>query len=95
MNADTRTHEDEDPISIFLPALDHLVVLFLCDFGIYGEERPRAVTRVRSLLQRLVWCRLRVVVVTICGRHHEFSEVRLNVRETQYLGRSLPRGLGE
>jgi hypothetical protein len=38
------THKNEDSISIFLPALDHLLVLFLCSFGIYGEERSRAVT---------------------------------------------------
>jgi hypothetical protein len=37
MIADTRTHENEDPISIFLPALDHLVVLFLRSLGIYGK----------------------------------------------------------
>jgi hypothetical protein len=31
-NTDTVTHEKEDPISILLPALDHLAVLFLCGF---------------------------------------------------------------
>jgi hypothetical protein len=46
MNTGTRTHENEDTISILLPAFDHFVVLFLCGFGIYGKERPRAVTKV-------------------------------------------------
>jgi hypothetical protein len=47
MNGNTRTYKNEDAISIFLPALDHLVVLFLCGFGVYGEERSRAVTKAR------------------------------------------------
>jgi hypothetical protein len=46
MNVNTRTHKNEDPISILLPALDHLIVLVLCGFGVYGEERSRAVTEV-------------------------------------------------
>jgi hypothetical protein len=46
MNGDTRTHEDEDSISILLPAFDHLVVFFLCSLGVHGEERLRAVTKV-------------------------------------------------
>ena len=37
------THEKEDPLCIFLPALDHFVVFFLYGFGVYGEERSRAV----------------------------------------------------
>jgi hypothetical protein len=55
VNGNARTHKDEDAISIFLPALDHLVVLFLCGFGVYGEERPRAVTKVGFSLQKLRW----------------------------------------
>lgn len=51
MNPNMRTHKKEHPIGIFLPALDHLVVLFLCDFGIYGKERSRAVTKLRWLIQ--------------------------------------------
>jgi hypothetical protein len=39
MNTDMRTHKNEDPISILLPTLDHLVVLILCGLGICGEER--------------------------------------------------------
>jgi hypothetical protein len=35
MNANMRTHKNEDSIGIFLPGLDHLLVLFLCDFGVY------------------------------------------------------------
>ena len=56
MNANTMTHKNEDPISIFLPALDHLVILFLCFFGVYGEERSRAVTEVGFSLQWLIRC---------------------------------------
>jgi hypothetical protein len=46
VNGNTRTHKNEDAISIFLPALGHLVVLFLRGFGVYREERFRAVTEV-------------------------------------------------
>jgi hypothetical protein len=94
MNASTRTHEKEDPISVFLPAFDHLVVFFLCSLGIYGEEWPRAVTEVRFPLQRPIQCRLREVAVAICGRYFEISDDRSNLRVT-YLGRSHPRVLGE
>jgi hypothetical protein len=68
MNDDTRTHEDEDAISILLPAFDHLVVFFLCDLGVHGEERLRAVTKVGFSLEWLfrLGCRLRMVVVDIC-----------------------------
>jgi hypothetical protein len=41
----TRTHENEDAISVFLPTLDHPVVFFLCSLGIHGEEGTRAVTK--------------------------------------------------
>ena len=40
INADTMTHKNEDPISIFLPPLSHLVIFFLCGLGVHGEERP-------------------------------------------------------
>jgi hypothetical protein len=56
MNADTRTHENEDGISILLPAFDHLVVFILCNVGVYGEELPRAVTKVGFPLQWLIRC---------------------------------------
>ena len=36
MNADTRTHENEDPVSILLPAFNHLVVFIFCSLGVYG-----------------------------------------------------------
>ena len=38
MDAYKRTHEYEDVINLFLPAIDHLVVLVLCGVGVYGEE---------------------------------------------------------
>jgi hypothetical protein len=40
MDADTRTHKNENPFSVLLPTLRHFVVLFLCDLGVYGEELP-------------------------------------------------------
>ena len=75
MIGDTKTHKNEDPISILLPAFDHLVVFFLCSLGVYGEERSRAVTEVRFSLRWRIWCRLRVVGVAICYRHYEISEM--------------------
>ena len=68
MNGDTRTHEDDDPFCILLPAFDHLVVFFLCDLGVHGEERLRAVTEVGFSLGWLIrlGCRLKMVVVYIC-----------------------------
>ena len=65
MIGDTRTHENENPISILLPAIDHLVVFFLCSLGVYGEEWSRAVTEVGFSLRRQIWCRLRVVGVIL------------------------------
>ena len=56
MNTGTGTHENEDSISIFLPALDHLVVLFLCGSGVHGEEWSRAVTEVGFSMRWLRWC---------------------------------------
>ena len=53
MNIDTRTHEDKDSLSIFLPAFDHLVVFIYCGLGIHGKDRLRAVTDVRFYLQWL------------------------------------------
>ena len=87
MDPNTRTHKNEDPISIFLPSVDHLVILFLCSLGVYGEERPRAVTKIGLSLQRLILCRPRVAAVAIaaicyCIVNSEFSKNRLNLRET-------------
>ena len=50
MDGDTRTDENEDPISIFLPTLDHLVV-FICSLGVYEKERPGAATEAGFSLQ--------------------------------------------
>jgi hypothetical protein len=69
ININMRTHKKKDPISIFLPALDHLVVLVLCNFGVYREKGPRAVTEVGFSLRWLIRCRLGVVAVAICHRH--------------------------
>ena len=55
------THEDENPVSIFLPALGHFVVFIVCGFGVYGEERPGAVTKVGFSVEWLTRRQLRVV----------------------------------
>jgi hypothetical protein len=57
MNGNTRTYKNEDAISIVFPVLGVLVVLFLCGFGVYGEELSRAVTETGFYLQRLQWLR--------------------------------------
>ena len=54
MDADRRTHENEDSVGILLPALDHLVVFLLCGLGIDGEERPRAVTEA-GFFRFVIW----------------------------------------
>ena len=36
MNANMRTHKDEDPIGIFLPAF-YPLVLFFWSFGVHGK----------------------------------------------------------
>jgi hypothetical protein len=66
---DTRTHENEDPVGILLPALDHLVVFVLGSLGVYGEKWPRAITKVGFSLEWLIRCWLRVVVVAVCYRN--------------------------
>jgi hypothetical protein len=73
MNADTTTHENEDSIGIFLPAIDHLVVLFLCNLRIYGEEQSRAITKVGAPLELLIRCQRMVVAVAICDRYYEIQ----------------------
>ena len=40
MIGDTKTHKNEDPISILLPAFDHLVVFFLCSLGYMEKNGP-------------------------------------------------------
>jgi len=57
-----RTYENEDPISILLPTLNHLLVFILRSLGVHEEEWPRTVTELRFSLQSLIWCQLRVVV---------------------------------
>ena len=61
-NADKRTYENEDPIGIFLPALDHLVVFFFYNLGIYGEKLPRVITEVGFSLRWLIRHWQRVVI---------------------------------
>ncbi len=52
---DIKTHENEDAISVLLPAFSPLVVFFPCILGIDGEERSRLTTR--------NWIPLRVAAV--------------------------------
>ena len=79
MNADTWTHENEDGISILLPAFDHLVVFILCGIGVYGEEFSRAVTEVGFSLHGPIRCQLRAVVA-ICYRDYKIGDDRPNLR---------------
>ena len=51
LNADTKTHENEDPIGIFLRVQNHLVVFILCGLGVHGEKLSRAVTKFRFSLR--------------------------------------------
>jgi hypothetical protein len=62
-DADTRTHEKEDAISILLPSLDHLVVLVICNLGVHGKEWPGAVAEVGFSLRWLIRRRLAVEAV--------------------------------
>ena len=64
MDSDTRAHENENAISIFLPSIDHLLVFYSCSLRVYGEERAGAVTKVVLFLQ---WRRLSAVThYSIC-----------------------------
>jgi hypothetical protein len=36
---DLKTHENQYPISIFLPPFGHLIVIFLCNLGIHVKDR--------------------------------------------------------
>ena len=45
LDAVTRTHENEDPIGIFLRVLNQDVIFILCDLGVHGEKLSRAVTK--------------------------------------------------
>lgn len=40
----TRTHEEDDTVSIFLQTFGNRIVLFLCHLLIQGEQRPRAIS---------------------------------------------------
>ena len=95
MNGDTRTHKDEDAISILLPGFDHLIVFLLRNLGVHGEERLRAVTKVGFSWRWLIRCRLRMFVVDICcNRHYEAARGHVKTRVT-YLGHFPSRGLLE
>ena len=66
LNVDTRTHENENPISALLPAIGHLVVIFLCNLRIYGIDLPRALIGVGWTLRCLRQLRLKLFRVIIC-----------------------------
>ena len=70
MNGNTRTHKNEDAISIVFPAFGIPVVLFLCGFGVHVEEGFGTVTEIGLCLQWLGWlircllrCLLRLVAL--------------------------------
>jgi hypothetical protein len=65
MDADMRTHKNENSVSIFLPALNHLVVFIICSLGVHREERTGAVTEVELPMQWRIRCRLRMNDVLI------------------------------
>ena len=44
MDANTRTHKNENYISIILSTLDHLVIFIICSLAVY--ERLGVVTKV-------------------------------------------------
>lgn len=57
MNDDMRTHKNEDAIGIAFPTLCVLAVLFLCGFGVCGEELSRAVTKAGFFSRWQIRCR--------------------------------------
>ena len=89
MNVDTMTHENEDAISVILPAFDHLVVFSLCNAGVYREELPRAVNELGFLLL------IRWVVVAICYICSIMKSGRIGQIYREYLCRSPARSLGK
>ena len=98
-NSETRTHKDEDPVSIPLPTFDHLVVFIFCGLGIHGEKGLRAVTEVGFYLWWPIWCQLRVVVVQvqfyICYRRHQLEALQTKCTGNTYLGHFPSLGLGQ
>ena len=86
------THENEDSIRIFLPALDHLFVFIICNLGVYGEERSGAVTEAGFSLRWLIRLRLRAKLVIYYSQSLECEDRILWQRWMTYLLRSLLRG---
>jgi hypothetical protein len=80
MDADARTHKNKNAISIFLPALDHFVIFIVCGLGVYGEERPGAVTEVGFSLGRLIRCWAWGLSVKVMIYHVEVKMVRMGSR---------------
>jgi hypothetical protein len=58
VNSNTRTYKNEDAISIVFPVFGVLIVLFLCGFGVYGEEGSGAITEIGLWLIQC-WLRLK------------------------------------
>jgi hypothetical protein len=95
MDANTRTHEKQYPISIFLPALDHLVVFNVCSIIIHGEERSGAVTGIGLSLRWLIQWQLRMVAVVIYYRRWWNEQEQVEDKGNAYRGSSRPRCLGD
>jgi hypothetical protein len=94
MNANAKTHKNENTVRVLLPALDHLVIFFLSGFGVYGEERPRAVTKAGFSLRWLTRCELSPVAIYfiyVC----ELGVGMVKQTDNTHLNRSPPRGLWE
>jgi hypothetical protein len=85
------THENEDSISILLPALDHLVVLIVRGLGVYGEEWPGAVTEVGFSLRWLIWCWLAVEAV-VCYRRGQGEDGTRELDDTPLTPPSMSSG---
>jgi hypothetical protein len=95
MNADTRAHEKQYPISIFLPTLDHLVIFDVRSIIIYGKERCRAVPGIGLSLGWLAQWRLRIVDVVVYYRRHWNKQEQVEDKGNTYRGGSRPRCLGD
>jgi hypothetical protein len=61
LEADIKTYENENTVSILLPAKGHFVVLFLCHLNVLIEEGSRAIREVGLSLRGLILRLLRKV----------------------------------
>ena len=57
------THENENPIRVRFPVLDHLLVLFRRHFQIHRKDIPGTIRKIRYILCCLSWRRLGWIVL--------------------------------